>query len=58
MPLVMLDEKTFKRLERFASIANISIDLATVDAVNEFMDRTGDLLMQPPLVKLAKVLTV
>lgn len=58
MPLVMLDEKTFKRLERFASIANISVDLATVDAVNEFMDRTGDLLMQPPLVKLAKVLTV
>lgn len=58
MPLVMLDEKTFKRLERFASIANISVDLATVDAVNEFMDQTGDLLMQPPLVKLAKVLTV
>jgi hypothetical protein len=58
MPLVMLDEKTFKRIEKFACKANISIDLATVDAVNEFMDMTGDLLLQPPVTKLAKVLTV
>lgn len=57
MPLVMLDEKTFKRIERFASMANISIDLAAVDAVNEFMNQTGDLLMQPTL-KLAKVMTM
>lgn len=45
MPLTILDPKTFKRINDYAEAANVSIDLAIVEAVNEFMDTTGDLLL-------------
>lgn len=45
MPLNVLDPSTFKRISEYADVANVSIDLAITEAVNEFMDTTGDLLL-------------
>lgn len=46
MPLIVVDSTTYKRIQEFASSANISIDLAIIEAINEWMDTTGDLLIE------------
>lgn len=45
MPYIAVDPVTYQRLERYAQAANISVDLAFIEAANEFMDLTGDLLL-------------
>lgn len=47
MPLVVIDVRTFKRIERYADASNISVDLAIIEAVNEWFDTTGKLLLEP-----------
>jgi hypothetical protein len=44
-PLSIIDSRTYKRISKYAEMANISIDRAIVEAVNEWMDITGDLLV-------------
>lgn len=54
MPLVSLDTVTLERITKLAARFNITIELALKKAVNEYMDMTGDFLvesepMPPPL---------
>jgi hypothetical protein len=46
MPLTVVDPTTYKRITKYSEAANISVDLAIVEAINEWMDMTGDLLME------------
>ena len=45
MPWVKLDKATYRRLEYFAKRSFIEIDRAAIEAINEWMDMTGDLII-------------
>jgi hypothetical protein len=45
MPLIVLDSATFNRVATYADTANLSIDTAIVQIINEWMDTTGDLIL-------------
>lgn len=49
MPYIVVDQFTYQRLQRYAEVANISVDLAFIEAANEYMDLTGDLLLDMEL---------
>lgn len=42
MPFICLNDKSYKRIERYAETAGISIELAASRAIDEWMNTTGD----------------